>query len=208
MYYNSYTQLCHSQTQTQVDFLSNTFSQSNATWKFLQLHHPYRSAATNETDLQPLIDIVVQHNGVVLNGHDHCLGHFYSNNTNFILSGAAGYPQAGDCNNGIAPGEYALFLGANNLTGELFLSSMLYFLPYLSRNLIFHERIMIRRIFSHDHFLISWVAANGFVTMDISQDLVNVEYYARDMKFEGSDLYPVECDLKPSYSFQITQKAT
>jgi tartrate-resistant acid phosphatase type 5 len=51
-------------------------------------------------------------------------------------------------------------------------------------------------------------AANGFVTMDISKDVINVEYYARDMKFEGSDLYPVACDLKPSYDFQITKKAT
>jgi tartrate-resistant acid phosphatase type 5 len=44
--------------------------------------------------------------------------------------------------------------------------------------------------------------------MDISSKNVNVEYYARDMKFEGGDLYPVACDLQPSYSFQITQKAT
>lgn len=43
--------------------------------------------------------------------------------------------------------------------------------------------------------------------MDISSNLISVEYYARDMKYEGSDLYPVECDLKPSYSFQITQKS-
>lgn len=52
------------------------------------------------------------------------------------------------------------------------------------------------------------VAANGFVTMDISSDMINVEYYARDMKFEGGDLYPVACDLQPSYDFQITKKAT
>lgn len=52
------------------------------------------------------------------------------------------------------------------------------------------------------------VAANGFVTMDISNDTINVEYYARDMTFDNGDLYPVDCDLKPSYSFQITQKAT
>jgi tartrate-resistant acid phosphatase type 5 len=51
-------------------------------------------------------------------------------------------------------------------------------------------------------------AANGFVTMDISSNEINVEYYARDMKFEGSDLYPVACDLKPSYEFKITKKAT
>lgn len=51
------------------------------------------------------------------------------------------------------------------------------------------------------------VAANGFVTMDISRDMINVEYYARDMKFEGNDLFPVACDLQPSYDFQITKKA-
>lgn len=73
--------------------------------------------ATNETDLEPLIDIVVAHNGIVLNGHDHCLGHFYTNDTNFILSGGAGYPQAGDCNNGVATGPFAKFLAANNLAG-------------------------------------------------------------------------------------------
>jgi tartrate-resistant acid phosphatase type 5 len=76
------------------------------------------SASTNETDLAPLISIVEKHQGIVLNGHDHCMGHFFSNNTNFILSGAAGYPQAGDCNNGIAPGPFTLFLAANNLTGK------------------------------------------------------------------------------------------
>jgi tartrate-resistant acid phosphatase type 5 len=102
----------------QTNFLADTFAKSNATWKFLQLHHPYRSAAGNETDLEPLISIVERHHGIVMNGHDHCLGHFFSNNTNFILSGAAGYPQAGDCNNGTAPGPYALYLAANNLTGE------------------------------------------------------------------------------------------
>jgi hypothetical protein len=56
--------------------------------------------------------------------------------------------------------------------------------------------------------LTSSTAANGFVTMDISSKDINVEYYARDMKFEGGDLYPVECDLEPSYSFQITRKST
>ena len=45
------------------------------------------------------------------------------------------------------------------------------------------------------------------MTLDISSDWINVEYYARDMKFEGTDWYPVECDLKPSYGFQITQKS-
>jgi tartrate-resistant acid phosphatase type 5 len=52
-----------------------------------------------------------------------------------------------------------------------------------------------------------FIAANGFVTMDISKEMINVEYYARDMKFEGMDLYPVECDLKLSYNFQITQNS-
>ncbi|KAK0343562.1 hypothetical protein LTR02_014387 [Friedmanniomyces endolithicus] len=164
VYYNSYTQACHSTRQEQLDFLSSTFANSTAEWKFLQLHHPYRSAATNETDLEPLIDIVVAHKATVMNGHDHCMGHFYSNDTNFILSGAAGYPQAGDCNNGTAPGPYAKFLGANSLT-----------------------------------------AANGFVTMDISKNVINVEYYLRDMTLDGGDLYSVVYDLDPSYNFQITQ---
>ena len=51
-------------------------------------------------------------------------------------------------------------------------------------------------------------AANGFVTMDISSEMINVEYYARDMTYEGQDLYPVACDLQPSYSFQIKQKSS
>jgi hypothetical protein len=78
------------------------------------------SSATNETELAPLVDIVTQHGGIVLNGHDHCLGHYYVNNTNFILSGGAGYPQAGDCNNGVPLGPYALFLGANELAGTVY----------------------------------------------------------------------------------------
>jgi tartrate-resistant acid phosphatase type 5 len=118
VYRNPYTSACHNNTAVQIDFLNTTFANSNATWKFLQLHHPYRSVSTNQTDLEPLIDIVVAHSGIVINGHDHCLGHFYSNNTNFILSGAAGYPQAGDCNNGVALGPFALYLAANNLTGK------------------------------------------------------------------------------------------
>jgi tartrate-resistant acid phosphatase type 5 len=118
VYRNPYTEACHNTTQTQIDFLNTTFSNSNATWKFLQLHHPYVSAAENDTELAPLVEIVAKHQGIVMNGHDHCLGHFYFNDTNFILSGAAGYPQAGDCNNGTAQGPYALYLGANNLTGK------------------------------------------------------------------------------------------
>jgi hypothetical protein len=108
VYKNPYTTACHNDTSTQVNFLASTFAASNATWKFLQLRHPYASASTNQTDLAPLIAVVEQHKGIVMNGHDHCLGHFFLDNTNFILSGAAGYPQAGDCNNGIAPGPYAL----------------------------------------------------------------------------------------------------
>jgi tartrate-resistant acid phosphatase type 5 len=118
VYRNPYTTACHNSTQEQVDFLASTFAKSTATWKFLQMHHPYVSAAGNETDLAPLIAVVEKHHGIVMNGHDHCMGHFVYNNTNYILSGAAGYPQAGDCNNGVAPGPYARFLGANDLTGK------------------------------------------------------------------------------------------
>jgi tartrate-resistant acid phosphatase type 5 len=118
VYQNEYTSACHNNTQVQVNFLNETFANSKATWKFLQLHHPYVSAVENETDLAPLVSIVEEHHGVVLNGHAHCLAHFFFNNTNFILSGAAGYPQAGDCNNGTATGPYTLYLAANNLTGE------------------------------------------------------------------------------------------
>lgn len=118
VYYNSYTQNCYANKQVQVDFLQTTFQNSNADWKFLQLHHPYMSVATNQTDLAPLIAIVEAHNGIVLNGHDHCLGHFFNNNTNFILSGGAGYPQAGDCNYGIPLGPFAKFLAANSQTGK------------------------------------------------------------------------------------------
>lgn len=143
------------------------------------------SASTNQTDLAPLISIVEAHNGIVMNGHDHCLGHFFNNNTNFILTGAAGYPQAGDCNFGVAPGPYAKYLAANAVQGKT---------PVLCD---------LFRDFS------DWItAANGFVTLDISKNLIQVEYYARDMKFEDGDLYPVQYDLNPSYVFQITQHAT
>ncbi|KAF4157355.1 hypothetical protein CNMCM6069_005717 [Aspergillus lentulus] len=50
-------------------------------------------------------------------------------------------------------------------------------------------------------------AANGFVTMDISREEVNVEYYAWDMKFGGGDLYPIKNDMTPSYSFKIKSHA-
>ncbi|KAF7167244.1 hypothetical protein CNMCM6106_002875 [Aspergillus hiratsukae] len=162
VYQNPYTAACHEDTATQVAFLEQAFEASKADWKFLQLHHPYMSATANQTDLAPLIAVVEKYGGIVLNGHDHCLAHFYNNNTNFILSGAAGYPQVGDCNYGVAPGPYAQWLGAN-----------------------------------------TQAAANGFVTMDITKQEINVEYYARNMQFEGGDLYPVENELEPSYSFQI-----
>ncbi|GFF64908.1 purple acid phosphatase 4 [Aspergillus lentulus] len=104
VYQNSYTKQCHAERATQVAFLEQTFAASKAEWKFLQLHHGYMSAATNNTDVAPLIAVVEKHGGVVLNGHDHCLAHFYNNNTNFILSGGAGYPHAGDCNYGLPLG--------------------------------------------------------------------------------------------------------
>jgi hypothetical protein len=72
------------------------------------------SASGNETDLAPPISIVEKHHGIVLNGHGHCMGLFF-NNTNYILSGVAGYPQAGDCNNVVSLGPYTRFLWANNL---------------------------------------------------------------------------------------------
>jgi tartrate-resistant acid phosphatase type 5 len=117
VYHNPYTEACFAKKHEQTAFLESVFSSSDADWKFLQLHHPYYSASQNETDLQPLIEIAAKHKATVLNGHDHCMGHFYGNNTNFVLSGGAGYPQAGDCNNGTAPGPYAKFLGANSLSG-------------------------------------------------------------------------------------------
>ncbi|GIC90152.1 uncharacterized protein Aud_006584 [Aspergillus udagawae] len=166
VYQNEYTAKCHAERATQVAFLEQAFAASKAEWKFLQLHHGYMSAATNNTDVAPLIAVVEKHGGVVLNGHDHCLAHFYNNNTNFILAGGAGYPEVGDCNNGVPLGPYTKWLGANSQS-----------------------------------------AANGFVTMDITREEVNVEYYARDMKFEGGDLYPVKNDMTPSYSFKIKTHA-
>ncbi|KAF9442980.1 putative tartrate-resistant acid phosphatase type 5 precursor [Macrolepiota fuliginosa MF-IS2] len=166
VYQNPYTTACHENQQVQIDFLEKSFAASTADWKFIQLHHPYRSVSSNQTELEPLIDIVVKHKGVVLNGHDHCLAHYFSNNTNFVLSGGAGYPQAGDCNFGVAPGPFAKFLGANSQS-----------------------------------------AANGFVTLDITKEELLFEYYARDMKFEGGDLFPVKHDLSPIYSFTVKDHA-
>ncbi|KAG6824807.1 hypothetical protein H0H92_005738, partial [Tricholoma furcatifolium] len=165
VYFNPYTIACSQDQQTQIDFLAQAFAASTADWKFLQLHHPYMSATSNNTGLAPLISIVEQHSGIVLNGHDHCLAHFFNNNTEFITAGAAGYPQAGDCNFGVSLGPYTKYLAAN-----------------------------------------AEAAANGFVTMDISKEEVVVEYYARDMRFEGGDLYPVRNDLSPSYTFTITKE--
>lgn len=180
MYRNAYTSTCHNNTQAQTKFLAHTFAKSNATWKFLHLHHPYRSAAGNETDLEPLISIVEKHHGILMNGHDHCLGYFFSKDTNFILSGVARHPQAGDCNNGTAPGSYALYLAANNLTGEC----------------NGPESILVT---CADDVVLP--AANGVVTLDISKDMINVEYYARDAELDNGDLYPVDCDLKPATAF-------
>lgn len=164
VYQNSYTAACHNDTQTQVNFLEQSFANSKADWKILHIHHPYISSASNNTELAPVAAIVEKYNGITLMGHDHCLAHYYYNNTNYILSGAAGYPQGGDCNNGVPLGPFAKYLAANNET-----------------------------------------AASGFVTMDISKQSINVEYYARDMQLQNGDLYPVPNDLKPSYSVTITQ---
>ncbi|EAW24407.1 uncharacterized protein NFIA_039830 [Aspergillus fischeri NRRL 181] len=95
VYQNAYAEQCHAERATQVAFLEQAVAASTAEWKFLQLHHGYMSAATNNTDVAPLIAVVEKHGGVVLNGHDDCLAHFYNNNTNPILAGGAGYPQAG-----------------------------------------------------------------------------------------------------------------
>ncbi|RHZ68314.1 hypothetical protein CDV55_100669 [Aspergillus turcosus] len=168
VYFTPYLAECHEpqNLQVQIDFLEDSFAKSKADWKFLQLHHPYMSSATNETDLAPLISIVEKYNGVVLNGHDHCLAHYYNNNTNFVLSGAAGLPAASDCNYGVPLGPYAEYLAAN-----------------------------------------SEAAASGFVTMDISAEFLNFEYYVRNMQYDGGDLYPVANDMVPSYSFKVTKKA-
>lgn len=166
VYQNNYTLACHKDTQTQVDFLTETFAGSKADWKFLQLHHPIMSSSGNFSELWPLISVVEEHNGVVLNGHDHCAAHYYGNNTNFVLSGAAGFPQGGDCNNGEALGPFVKFLGAN-----------------------------------------SQAAANGFVTMDITSKELVFEYYMRNMQYDGGDLYPVQNDMQPVYSFTVSEHA-
>ncbi|KAJ5606243.1 hypothetical protein N7510_009024 [Penicillium lagena] len=164
VYLTPYLKACHKTTQQQVDFLKKSFAESKADWKFLQIHHGYVSSSSNYTELAPLMDIVQKHNGVVVNGHDHCMAHYYYQDTNFVLTGAAGYAQAGDCNYGEKLGPFAQWLGADKLQ-----------------------------------------SANGFVTLDISANALNFEYYARDMRMLGSDLYPVKHDMKPSYNFTVTK---
>lgn len=114
VYYTPYLQQCHKETAKQVDFLRQSFAQSKADWKILQLHHGYISSSTNYTELAPLIDIARQHNGVVINGHDHCLAHYEYQDMNYVLTGGAGFAEAGDCNYGVPLGPYVKFLGANS----------------------------------------------------------------------------------------------
>jgi hypothetical protein len=118
VYYTDYTIACYKDTQTQVDFLATHFANSKATWKVLQIHHPYISSSGNNTELAPLLEVAEQHDAFVIMGHDHCLAHYFYNNTNYILTGAAGYTQPGDCNNGVPLGPFAKYLGANDLQGE------------------------------------------------------------------------------------------
>lgn len=113
VYQNPYTIDCYKNKQVQIDFLEQTFAHSKATWKFGVWHHPYLSAAGNNTGVWPLVEIVERHQGVMINGHDHCLAHYVGNNTNYVVSGAAGFPQGGDCNNGVPLGPFAKYLGAN-----------------------------------------------------------------------------------------------
>lgn len=113
VYKTPYLTSCHKDTQKQVQFLKESFAQSNADWKFLQLHHGYVSSSSNYTELTPLMDIVREHNGIVVNGHDHCMAHYQYQGTNFVLTGAAGYAQASDCNYGQKLGPFAKWLGAD-----------------------------------------------------------------------------------------------
>ncbi|KAJ5715706.1 uncharacterized protein N7483_012887 [Penicillium malachiteum] len=113
VYNTDYVIACYKEKQKQVDFLRKSFAKSDATWKILQIHHGYMSSAGNYTELDPLMEIVRENNAVVINGHDHCLAHYEYEGTNFVLTGGAGYAQAGDCNYGIPLGPYAKWLGAN-----------------------------------------------------------------------------------------------
>ncbi|KAJ5745271.1 hypothetical protein N7520_010453 [Penicillium odoratum] len=113
VYNTDYVISCHKETQKQVDFLRESFAKSDATWKILQIHHGYMSSSTNYTELDPLMEIVRANNAVVVNGHDHCLAHYQYEGTEFVLTGGAGYAQAGDCNYGVPLGDYAKWLGAD-----------------------------------------------------------------------------------------------
>ncbi|KAJ5999393.1 hypothetical protein N7451_007203 [Penicillium sp. IBT 35674x] len=113
VYNTDYVISCHKETQKQVDFLRESFAKSDATWKILQIHHGYMSSSTNYTELNPLMEIVRENNAVVINGHDHCLAHYQYEGTDFVLTGGAGYAEAGDCNYGVPIGPYAKWLGAN-----------------------------------------------------------------------------------------------
>ncbi|EAU29649.1 predicted protein [Aspergillus terreus NIH2624] len=113
VYNTAYVIACHKDTQTQVDFLRRSFAHSTATWKILQIHHGYVSSSTNYTELAPLIDIARAHNAVVVNGHDHCMAHYHYQGMDFVLTGAAGYAEPGDCNYGVPLGPYAKWLGAD-----------------------------------------------------------------------------------------------
>ncbi|GFF85346.1 purple acid phosphatase 3 [Aspergillus lentulus] len=167
VYNTDYVISCHKDTQKQVDFLRKSFAESDATWKILQIHHGYVSSSSNYTELAPLIDIVRENNGVVVNGHDHCMAHYHYQGMDFVLTGGAGYAEAGDCNYGVPLGPYAKWLGAD-----------------------------------------AEQAANGFVTLDISYNSLNFEYYARDMLLKGADYYSVKNDQAPAYSFSVTKHAT
>ncbi|KAJ5432162.1 uncharacterized protein N7458_011318 [Penicillium daleae] len=167
VYNTDYVIECHKTTQTQVEFVRKAFAESDATWKILQIHHGFVSSSTNYTELAPLMDIVRENNGVVINGHDHCMAHYQLNGTNFVLTGGAGYAEAGDCNYGVPLGPFTKWLGAD-----------------------------------------AQQAANGFVTLDISYNALQFEYYARDMALKGADYYPVANDMVPSYNFTVTQHAT
>lgn len=164
VYMTPYVQACHKTTQQQVEFLRKSFAESTAEWKILQIHHGYISSSENFTELAPLMDIVRHHDGVVINGHDHCMAHYYYQDTNFVLSGAAGHPEAEGCNYGQKLGSFAKWLGADRLQ-----------------------------------------SANGFVTLDISANALNFEYYARDMPVLGST---IKNDMKPSYNFTVTKHST
>ncbi|KAJ5138180.1 purple acid phosphatase 3 [Penicillium atrosanguineum] len=71
VYSTDYVIGCHKDTQEQVNFLRESFAKPDATWK---------------------------NNGAVVNGHDHFMAHYQYEGTDFVLTGGAGYAEAGDCN--------------------------------------------------------------------------------------------------------------